>query len=73
MDRSFETADPRELLAPAVARLDACRCRTLPVVQDGVLKGVLTPENVGELFMVQSALRELEQRAPRRTPEAIRT
>ncbi|HEY7877709.1 MAG TPA: site-2 protease family protein [Gemmatimonadaceae bacterium] len=56
MQRDFQVAAPNEDLDRAFARLQACRCHTFPVVQDGRLVGVLTAENVGEFMMVQSAI-----------------
>jgi CBS domain-containing protein len=58
MRREFETADPAEMLEPAFVRLQACACRSLPVVRNGHLVGILTADNVGEFLMVQAAMRE---------------
>jgi CBS domain-containing protein len=55
MQREFETTSPSESLDAAFARLQACRCRTMPVVERGRLVGVLTAENVGEYVMIQGA------------------
>ena len=55
MQREFETTSPSESLDTAFARLQACRCRTMPVVDRGRLVGVLTAENVGEYVMIQGA------------------
>ncbi len=57
MHRKFVTADPSEMLVSALQRLQECDCRTLPVLQNGHLVGVLTMDNVGELVRVKSALR----------------
>lgn len=57
MERSFETAAPGEDVERALARLQECRCHTLPVVDGGVLVGVLTAENIGEYLMVEAATR----------------
>ena len=57
MMRRFETADPGEMLDAALARLQRHECGTLPVVRDGRVLGIVTMENVGELMMVQDALR----------------
>ena len=57
MTREFETADPREMLEPALQRLQACRCPVLPVVDAGRLVGLLTADNVGEYVMIRGALR----------------
>jgi Zn-dependent protease/predicted transcriptional regulator len=57
MDRSFRTADPHEPAERAIARLQECRCRSLPVIESGHLSGVVTMENVGEFVMIANALR----------------
>jgi Zn-dependent protease len=57
MERTFVTAEPQEPVEQAVARLRECRCRTLPVVADEHLRGVLTLDNVGEYVMIDAALR----------------
>lgn len=56
MQANVETVDPSEPLDKAVSRLDASSCRVLPVVRNGELVGLLTPENVTELLMVESAI-----------------
>ncbi|RIK87681.1 MAG: site-2 protease family protein [Planctomycetota bacterium] len=56
MQREFETVEPTEMLEVAFGRLEQCACRTLPVVHDGQLLGLITSENVGEFLMIQSAL-----------------
>jgi Zn-dependent protease/CBS domain-containing protein len=56
MTRDFERADPRELLEPAFARLQACQCPVIPVVSNGRLVGLLTPDNVAEYLMIRGAL-----------------
>ena len=56
MRRDFRTANAGEMLAPAFAQLGQEQCRTIPVLRDGRLVGLLTPENVGEWLMIQSAL-----------------
>jgi len=56
MRREFQTADPAEMAETVFARLQACNCHSLPVVQSGQLVGILTAENVGEFLMIQSAL-----------------
>jgi len=55
MASTFETADAREMLERAVARLQSCACPVLPVVVDGRLVGLLTAENVGEYVMLRGA------------------
>jgi Zn-dependent protease/CBS domain-containing protein len=63
MQREFVTADPREMLQTAFGRLQDGRCRTLPVVKDGRLLGLLTAENLAEVLMIQQALREANRPA----------
>jgi len=57
MQRQFQTADPSEMAETVFARLQACNCHSLPVVQEGRIVGILTAENVGEFLMIQAALR----------------
>jgi Zn-dependent protease/CBS domain-containing protein len=58
MQREFQVADSHDMLETALALLRSCRCRSLPVLHDSRLVGMLTLENVGEFLMVQSALRQ---------------
>jgi CBS domain-containing protein len=58
MDREFATTDSHEMMEKALAQLRECKCRSLPVVHDGQLVGMLTTDNVGEFLMIQSALRQ---------------
>jgi len=58
MRRAYETADPGEMLEPAFMRLQMCDCHALPVVRDDRVVGILTMDNVGELMMVQAAVRQ---------------
>lgn len=58
MRREFETADPGEMLEGVFERLQACDCRSLPIVRDRQVLGIVTLENIGEFMMVQSALRD---------------
>jgi CBS domain-containing protein len=57
MSQRFETADPAEMLESALTRLQGCECSSMPVVRDGRVLGILTMENIGELMMLQGALR----------------
>jgi CBS-domain-containing membrane protein len=57
MHREFVTTDPREMLQTALARLQDCGCRTLPVVQGGRLLGLVTADSLADVLMIQEALR----------------
>jgi Zn-dependent protease/predicted transcriptional regulator len=61
MQQDFVTADPREMLQTTFARLQDGHGRTLPVVKDGRLLGLLTAENLAEVLMIQEALREAKR------------
>ena len=51
------TATPDEPLEPVLTRLHGTNSRTVAVVDDGRLAGLLTLDNVGELLMVRAAER----------------
>lgn len=55
METSFESLRPGEMLEGAFAKLQNCDCRTMPVVQDGRLVGILNLENLGEFIAIRSA------------------
>jgi predicted transcriptional regulator len=57
MRKECQVAEDGEPLETAFQRMRSANCPTLPVVRGGRLVGVLTLENVGELMMVQSAVR----------------
>lgn len=58
MTTEFCRARSDESLDDAFMRLQECPCRTMPVIDpQGELVGLLTPENVGELLMLELALR----------------
>jgi CBS domain-containing protein len=63
MERVFRTAAPREFVEDALARLRGTDCRTLPVISDNRLQGVLTLDNVGEFVRIDAALRGASQPA----------
>jgi Zn-dependent protease len=56
MTTEFAVADPSEMLEAALRRQEASPCKTLPVLADGLLVGLLTPGNVGELLSIRSAV-----------------
>jgi Zn-dependent protease len=57
-----EAADPRDMLEGALARLRGRGWPTVPVVRNGQLVGLLTAENLGELLMIEQALRRGSRR-----------
>jgi len=57
MTRSFQTADAREPLDRALARLQLCACPVLPVLDNGRLVGLVTADNISEYVMIRGALR----------------
>jgi len=75
MRQDFVTADPKEMLQTTFARLQDGHCRTVPVVKDGRLLGLLTADNLAEVLMIQEALREARRPAmfgaSRRTRESL--
>lgn len=56
MQRRVQTVDPSEMLDKALERLESSACRVLPVVRNGALVGLVTPENVAELLMLRRVL-----------------
>jgi predicted transcriptional regulator len=62
MQRQFATADPHEMLESVLARLQNCNCHSLPVVRDGVFIGLLSADDLGELLLIQEAMRQAQQR-----------
>jgi Zn-dependent protease/CBS domain-containing protein len=67
MNRDFVTVDSHEMLEKALATIRAAKCRSVPVLHDGVLVGLLTMDHVGELLTIHTALRQ-SQRATRLAP-----
>ncbi|HOM82761.1 MAG TPA: site-2 protease family protein [Armatimonadota bacterium] len=56
MRRDFQVVDAGEMLETAFQTLQQCECRILPVMYQGRLVGLLTPDNLGEFLMIQSAM-----------------
>src|SRR5688572_25812402 len=57
MRRDFATADPNELLAAALGRLQEQDTGSLLVLKDGQVLGIVTPENIGEWVLLATAAR----------------
>jgi len=56
MSREFCQVHTTDMLEPQLVKLGQGECRTMPVLRDGQLAGLLTMDNVGEYVMIQSAL-----------------
>ena len=68
MHRDFGTAESGEMLEFALSKFAAQEPTTLVVVKDGEVVGIITPENVGELVMFETAVRERQRARLRRPP-----
>ena len=56
MRRDINMVDALEMLETAFNRLQSGECRTLPMLHNDRLVGLLTSENVGEFMMIRTAL-----------------
>jgi len=63
MSTDFEVVDSSDMLQNAMARLQGCKCHIMPVLKAGILRGLLTPENIAEFMMIHSALERSAARA----------
>jgi Zn-dependent protease/predicted transcriptional regulator len=72
LSRDIEVLSPNEPLEPALSRAQGERGAAMPVVQDGQLVGLVTAENIGEYFMIRSALgRQRRTQGPPPLPPVI--
>jgi Zn-dependent protease len=58
MKRDCPTADTSEMLETVLARVRGRDCHTVPIMERGVLVGLVTMDNVGEFLMIQAAERK---------------
>jgi Zn-dependent protease len=58
MHSDFGTAEPTETLERALDRLSAHEAGTIVVAKDAQVLGLVTPENIGELMMFETAIRK---------------
>lgn len=65
MERDFEVADPSEMLSDVLPRMRAGESHTVPVVRDGQVLGLLTPENVNDFLSIQAAAQSASRVRPR--------
>jgi Zn-dependent protease/predicted transcriptional regulator len=63
-DELCMTIEDTAMLDEAFQRMQESGCSTVPVVRGGELVGVLTLENIGELLMVSSALKQRNEKSP---------
>jgi len=63
MRQNCSVVDVSEPLRAAFDKMRQGECSTLPVMKDARLVGLLTPENVGELVMVNEAANQFEQKS----------
>ena len=63
MNRDTVTVDSHEMLEKALATMREAKCRSVPVLHDGALVGLLTLDHVGELLTIQTALRQAQRTA----------
>lgn len=63
MNRDSLTVDSHEMLEQALATMRDAKSRSVPVLHDGKLEGLLTLDHVGELLTIQTALRQAERTA----------
>jgi Zn-dependent protease len=60
MRTDFHTADPREMVEPVFQRLKEGGSPVVPILQNGTLVGLLTPDNIFELVTIREAVRGRE-------------
>jgi Zn-dependent protease len=58
MKRDCPTADTSEMLETVLARVRGRDCHTVPIMERGILVGLVTMDNVGEFLMIQAAERK---------------
>ena len=63
MKRDCPSVDENEMLDVIARRMREENCPTLPVVRAGKLVGMINLENLGEYYMIQTALRESRRRS----------
>jgi len=71
MERSFQVARPDDLLEAVLAQTQPDRPAAIPVLQNGRIAGLLTPDNIGELYMINAALRARGGTPPLAVPPKI--
>ncbi|HSR66399.1 MAG TPA: site-2 protease family protein [Acidobacteriota bacterium] len=60
MQTDFQVAEPNEMMETVFNRLRQCTCRSLPILKDGRLVGMVTMDNLGEFMSIQGAAKIVE-------------
>lgn len=71
MEHSFQVARPDDLLEAVLAQTPPDRPASIPVLHNGRIAGLLTPDNIGELYMIQIAVRARGDSGFRPVPPVI--
>ncbi len=58
MRRQFQTASLSEGIGRVIVRLQQCACRTMPVLANGRLAGLISLDNLGDVLSIQAAPRK---------------
>ncbi len=57
MRTEFAKAAPNEMLEDVFQRLSQCHCRSMPIVENSHIVGVIDMENIGEFIAIRSAMK----------------
>lgn len=71
MQTNCRTVEDNEMLQATFERMQEQGCRTLPVVRQGQLVGLVTLENVGELLMINAARQTQRQAGSQPAPDRM--
>ncbi|MBX3413415.1 MAG: site-2 protease family protein [Pirellulales bacterium] len=71
MHKDCRTVEDNEMLQATFDRMQEQGCRTLPVVRQGQLVGLVTLENVGELLMINAARQTQRQTSSQPSPDRM--
>jgi Zn-dependent protease/CBS domain-containing protein len=64
MRSQFSSADPHEMLTSVLPRLQRGTARTIPVVEDGQLVGLLSADNLADVLMLRTAKQGAQSAIP---------
>ncbi len=71
MERSFQVARPEDMLDVVIGLSQPERPAAIPVLHNGRIAGLLTPDNIGELYMISAALQARGTVPPKVAPPVI--